>query len=40
LTRFDGKTLDGWNALPGGTWSVIDGAIFGTQGYTEKRHAS
>ena len=35
---FDGKTLDGWEALPGGEWSVKDGSIFGSQEKTEKRH--
>jgi uncharacterized protein len=29
---FDGKTLDGWEARGGATWSVIDGAIRGAQG--------
>lgn len=27
---FDGKTLDGWTAIGGGTWSVKDGVIAGT----------
>ena len=35
---FDGKTLEGWEALPGGEWSVKDGSIFGSQEKTEKRH--
>ena len=35
---FDGKSLEGWEALPGGEWSVIDGAIAGTQEKSEKRH--
>ncbi len=35
---FDGKTLKNWNALPGGTWKVVDGAIVGSQEKTEKRH--
>lgn len=35
---FDGKTLNGWEALPGGEWSVKDGAIFGSQKKSEKRH--
>ena len=35
---FDGKTLEGWEALPGGEWSVIDRAIAGTQEKSEKRH--
>ena len=29
---FDGETLEGWEALPGGEWSVVDGAIAGTCG--------
>ncbi len=35
---FDGKTLKGWSPLPGGTWSVTDGMIVGSQENTEKRH--
>jgi len=35
---FDGKTLDGWTALPGGTWSVQHGAIVGLSAESEKRH--
>ena len=35
---FDGKTLDGWNPLPGGRWEVSDGAIVGSQDSGEKRH--
>ena len=35
---FDGKTLEGWNPLPGGTWEVTDGVIVGSQANTEKRH--
>jgi len=35
---FDGKTLKGWNAAPGGKWEVKDGAIVGTSPKTEKRH--
>jgi hypothetical protein len=35
---FDGKTLQGWHALPGGTWQVQDGAIVGTSDKTETRH--
>ena len=35
---FDGKSLDGWTTLPGGTWKVADGAIVGTQDSNEKRH--
>ena len=35
---FDGATLSGWKALPGGHWEVADGAIAGTQEKTEKLH--
>ncbi|MFQ6132024.1 MAG: DUF1080 domain-containing protein [Armatimonadota bacterium] len=35
---FDGNTLRGWHALPGGNWEVKDGAIVGTSARTEKRH--
>lgn len=35
---FDGKTLNGWTALPGGTWTVEDGAIVGKSPKSEKRH--
>ena len=35
---FDGKTLDGWHALPGGKWEVKDGTIVGTSPKSERRH--
>jgi hypothetical protein len=35
---FDGKTLDGWHTLPGGTWEVKDGIIVGTSEKSERRH--
>ncbi len=35
---FDGSTLAGWNALPGGTWDVVDGAIVGRSPASERRH--
>jgi hypothetical protein len=35
---FDGKTLAGWHALPGGTWQVKDGIIVGTSDKSEPRH--
>ncbi len=35
---FDGKTLDGWTAMPGGSWEVKDGAIIGKSPRTERRH--
>jgi len=38
ISLFDGKTLAGWNPLPGGKWEVVDGVIVGTQEKSEKRH--
>lgn len=35
---FDGKSLDGWTALPGGSWTVENGAIVGKSPKSEKRH--
>ncbi len=35
---FNGKNLDGWTALPGGTWTVEDGVIVGKSPKSEKRH--
>jgi len=35
---FDGETLEGWHALPGGEWKIEDGAIIGTSLASEKRH--
>ncbi|MGY8769435.1 MAG: 3-keto-disaccharide hydrolase [Pirellulales bacterium] len=35
---FDGKTLNGWEPMPGGTWEVIDGAIVGKSPKTARRH--
>lgn len=35
---FDGRSLNGWQALPGGEWSVKDGIIVGFQKKAEKRH--
>jgi len=35
---FDGKTLAGWNALPGGSWTVENGLIVGRSPKSEKRH--
>ena len=35
---FDGKTLKGWHALPGGQWEVKDGVILGTSKASERRH--
>ncbi len=38
VTLFDGKTLRGWHALPGGKWEVNDGVIVGTSQASEGRH--
>lgn len=38
VPMFDGKTLCGWHALPGGTWEVRDGVIVGTSPKSEHRH--
>lgn len=35
---FDGKTLNGWHALPGGTWSVENGILVGRNDPKEERH--
>ncbi len=35
---FDGKSLNGWSAKPGGKWEVKDGMIVGTSPQTEPRH--
>ena len=35
---FDGKTLNGWKPMPGGEWTVKDGAILGTSVKSERRH--
>lgn len=35
---FDGKSLAGWDTLPGGQWKVVDGVILGTSDRSEPRH--
>ncbi|XAL98078.1 DUF1080 domain-containing protein [Phycisphaeraceae bacterium D3-23] len=35
---FDGETLDGWHARPGGEWTVEDGVIVGRSTADESRH--
>lgn len=35
---FDGKSLDGWHVVGGGTWNVEDGVIVGTNVRSEPRH--
>jgi hypothetical protein len=38
ISLFNGKTLEGWHAIPGGTWSVENGAIVGRSEKTDERH--
>lgn len=38
ISLFNGKNLNGWHALPGGTWKVQDGIIAGTSTSSEPRH--
>ncbi len=35
---FDGKSLSGWTAMPGGTWEVKDGVIVGKSPASEPKH--
>jgi len=35
---FDGKTLTGWHALPGGSWKIENGILVGRSDTTEERH--
>lgn len=35
---WDGETLDGWEAVGGGEWTIVDGAIRGVSSADEKRH--
>ncbi len=35
---WDGKSLDGWEAIGGGHWAIEDGAIHGTSAASEPRH--
>lgn len=35
---FDGKTLDGWRQIPGGTWQLEDGVLTGANTASDKRH--
>ena len=37
-TLFNHKNLEGWEALPGGKWEVIDGSILGTSPAEEPLH--
>ena len=38
VSLFDGKSLEGWHAAPGGNWEVKHGVIVGTSAKTERRH--
>jgi hypothetical protein len=38
VSLFDGKTLKGWEASPGGKWEVKDGVLLGTSQQADKRH--
>ncbi len=38
ISLFDGQTLQGWHALPGGFWQVDNGAILGTSPQSDPRH--
>ena len=38
FSLFDGKTLKGWRASPGGKWEVKDGVLLGTCQKVDKRH--
>ena len=38
ISLFDGKTLKGWRASPGGKWEVKDGVLLGTCQKVDKRH--
>jgi len=40
VSLFDGETLAGWKPLPGGKWTVVDGAIVGSQEKTEKEYGN
>ena len=35
---WDGKTLNGWNTIGGGTWKIEDGVIHGTSASGERKH--
>jgi len=38
FSLFDGKTLKGWQASPGGKWEVKNGVLLGTSKKADKRH--
>ena len=38
INLFNGKNLNGWHALPGGTWQVSNGIIAGKSSATESTH--
>ena len=35
---FNGENLEGWEALPGGEWKVVDGSIAGFSPRAERKH--
>ncbi|MFT5303309.1 MAG: hypothetical protein ACI87E_002639 [Mariniblastus sp.] len=35
---FDGSSLDGWKAIGGGEWELVDGVMVGTSSKSEKKH--
>ncbi len=38
VSLFDGSSLSGWTALPGGNWKVVDGTLVGTSPSDEQKH--
>ncbi len=38
IKLFDGQSLKGWHAIPGGEWKVENGAIVGRSDKTDERH--
>ncbi len=38
ISLFNGKNLEGWHVLPGGTWKVENGIIAGSSTAAEPRH--
>jgi hypothetical protein len=38
VSLFDGKTLQGWHTIPGGEWTVQNGAIVGRSDKQDTRH--
>lgn len=38
IPLFDGKSLNGWHAIPGGEWKVEDGSVVGRSKKEDARH--